>query len=103
MLMDFVFQPFYNKKFTLLRQTFVKASKKSEFYLGKIGGKCDLVAKSGFSRISYFEAFLYSFRAKKPRFRTFYRLVNLLELFIYQTPSADEFLLVLLHYQNHLQ
>ena len=35
------------KKFTLLRQTFVKASKKSEFYRGEIGGKCDLVAKSG--------------------------------------------------------
>ena len=39
--MDFAFQPFYNKKSTLLRLTFGKSSKKSEFYRGEIGGKCD--------------------------------------------------------------
>jgi hypothetical protein len=29
------------KKITLLRQNFRKVAKKSEFYLGEIGGKCD--------------------------------------------------------------
>ena len=36
-----------DKKITLLRQNFRKVAKKSEFYRGEIGGKCDLVAKSG--------------------------------------------------------
>ena len=35
-----------DKKITLLRQNFGKVAKKSEFYRGEIGGKCDLVAKS---------------------------------------------------------
>ena len=50
--MDFVFQPFYNKKSTLLRQTFGKDPKKSEFYRGENWEKCDLVAKSLHFRIT---------------------------------------------------
>ena len=59
MLMGFVFQPFlWIKKITLLRQNFRKVAKKSEFYRGEIGGKCDLVAKSGLHADCMFWGFL---------------------------------------------
>ena len=69
-----------DKKITLLRQNFRKVAKKSEFYRGEIGGKCDLIAKSGLHADCIFWGFLIFFRAKSPHFCTFYRLVNLLEI-----------------------
>ena len=53
-----------DKKITLLRPTLGKASKKSEFYYGEIGGKCDLVAKSGLHADYMFWGFLIGFSCK---------------------------------------
>ena len=49
---------------------------KINIFDGEFWGKCEFVAKSGFSQISYFEAFLYSFRAKLPHFCTFSWIEN---------------------------
>ena len=53
-----------DKKITLLRQNFRKVAKKSEFYRGEIGGKCDLVAKSGMLADCMFWGFLIGFSCK---------------------------------------
>ena len=40
--MGFVFQPFFmDKKIHPFTTTFGKVAKKSDFFLGEIGGKCD--------------------------------------------------------------
>ena len=61
-----------DKKITLLRQNFRKVAKKSEFYRGEIGGKCDLVAKSGFhADCMFWGVLIYFFVQNRPVFALF--------------------------------